>query len=168
MSRPAPDHTVVHLVRHGEVHNPEGILYGRLSGYRLSPAGEEMAMLAAKALAGHDVRVVRSSPLERARQTAEPIAEQFGLEVETDDRLIESGNVFEGMRFGVGDGALRRPAVWRHLYNPFRPACGACRRRAPMWRAHAASSQWRRRRAVQSCPPPRSPAVSVTDARLRG
>lgn len=124
MSRPAPDHTVVHLVRHGEVHNPEGILYGRLSGYRLSPAGEEMAMLAAKALAGHDVRVIRSSPLERARQTAEPIAEQFGLEVETDDRLIESGNVFEGMRFGVGDGALRRPAVWRHLYNPFRPSWG--------------------------------------------
>ena len=124
MTQPARDRTVVHLVRHGEVHNPEGILYGRLSGFRLSAAGEEMATLAAKALADHDVRVVRSSPLERATQTARPIAEMFGLEVQTDDRLVESDNVFEGMTFGVGDGALWRPSTWRHLYNPFRPSWG--------------------------------------------
>jgi broad specificity phosphatase PhoE len=67
---------------------------------------------------------VRSSPLERAVQTAEPIAAQFGLEVETDERLIESTNVFEGKTFGVGDGALRRPANWRHVLNPFRPSWG--------------------------------------------
>jgi broad specificity phosphatase PhoE len=121
---PAPVRTVVNLVRHGEVHNPTGVLYGRLPGFRLSAAGEEMALKAAAALVGRDVRVVVSSPLERAVQTAEPIAAQFGLEVTTDERLLESENVFEGKTFGVGDGALRRPANWRHVVNPFRPSWG--------------------------------------------
>jgi broad specificity phosphatase PhoE len=116
--------TVVHLVRHGEVYNPDGILYGRLPGFRLSDAGEAMAVQAADALKGRDVTVVRSSPLERAVQTAAPIAAEFGVEPSTDDRLIESGNFFEGKTFGVGDGSLRKPAVWRKLWNPFRPSWG--------------------------------------------
>jgi len=124
MSTEEPVRTIVNLVRHGEVHNPTGVLYGRLPGFRLSSAGEAMAETAAAALAGRDVRVVISSPLERAQQTAKPIAAQFGLEVRIDDRLIESENHFEGMTFGVGDGALRRPANWRRLYNPFRPSWG--------------------------------------------
>jgi broad specificity phosphatase PhoE len=116
--------TIVTLVRHGEVHNPTKVLYGRLPGFRLSESGEQMAKTVAAALVGRDVRVVVSSPLERALQTAEPIAAQFGLTVQTDDRLIESDNVFEGKTFGVGDGALRRPANWRHVRNPFRPSWG--------------------------------------------
>jgi broad specificity phosphatase PhoE len=116
--------TVVTLVRHGEVDNPTKVLYGRLPGFRLSNSGEQMVKTVAAALAGRDVRVVVSSPLERALQTAEPIAAQFGLTVQTDDRLIESDNVFEGKTFGVGDGALRRPANWRHLRNPLRPSWG--------------------------------------------
>jgi broad specificity phosphatase PhoE len=116
--------TTVHLVRHGEVNNPDRILYGRLPGFRLSDAGEQMAKLAGLALAGHDVTVVRSSPLERAVQTAAPIAAQFAILPTTDDRLIESDNVFEGKTFGVGDGSLRNPANWRYLYNPFRPSWG--------------------------------------------
>ena len=118
------EQTIVHLVRHGEVHNPTGVLYGRLPGFRLSSAGEHMATVAAAALAGREVRVVRSSPLDRAVQTAEPIAAEFGLTVDVDERLIESDNVFEGKTFGVGDGALRRPANWRHVLNPFRPSWG--------------------------------------------
>ena len=118
------ENTTVHLVRHGEVHNPTGVLYGRLPGFRLSAAGEQMAERAADALAGRDVRLVWSSPLERAVQTATPIAARHGLEVSTDERLIESDNVFQGMKFGVGDGALRQPANWRHLYNPIRPSWG--------------------------------------------
>jgi broad specificity phosphatase PhoE len=118
------ERTVVHLLRHGEVHNPDGILYGRLPGFRLSPEGEQMAETVARALAGRDVVVLVSSPLERALQTAEPLAKTFGLPVEVDERLIESENVFEGMRFGVGDGALRSPAAWRHLRDPFRPSWG--------------------------------------------
>jgi Fructose-2,6-bisphosphatase len=116
--------TVVHLLRHGEVHNPTKILYGRLPGFRLSALGEQMAQEAAKALAGRDVTYVVSSPLERARQTAEPVAAQFGLPVEVDDRLIESENYFEGKRVGVGDGALRNPRHWHVLRNPFRPSWG--------------------------------------------
>jgi broad specificity phosphatase PhoE len=118
------ERTVVNLVRHGEVHNPNGVLYGRLPGFRLSDAGLRMADEAAAAVAGHDVRLVVSSPLERAVQTATPIAAQFGLEVRIDERLIESENVFEGKTFGVGDGALRRPSNWRHVVNPFRPSWG--------------------------------------------
>jgi broad specificity phosphatase PhoE len=115
---------VVHLVRHGEVHNPDRVLYGRLPGYRLSELGEQMAEQAAAALAGRDIRVVRSSPLERARQTVEPIAAILGLAPGVDDRLIESDNVFEGTR-----EAWKRPTSWRHLWNPVRPSWGEPYRR---------------------------------------
>jgi broad specificity phosphatase PhoE len=114
----------VHLVRHGEVDNPRGVLYGRIPGYHLSEAGRMMAKAAADFLAGRDVTVLRSSPLDRALETAEPIAAELGLPVDVDDRLIEPWNHFEGMRFGVGDGALRQPKHWVHLRNPFRPSWG--------------------------------------------
>ena len=107
------DTTVVHLLRHGEVSNPQGVLYGRLAGFHLSEEGRLMAKSAAGFLAGRDVTVLRSSPLERALETAAPLAAQFGLDVEVDERLIEPWNHFEGMTFGVGDGSLRRPAHWR-------------------------------------------------------
>jgi broad specificity phosphatase PhoE len=86
-------HTVIHLVRHGEVDNPAGVLYGRLPGFALSELGRKMAP-------------------------------EFGITPTTDDRLIESSNFFEGKTFGVGDGSLRNPSVWRHLWNPFRPSWG--------------------------------------------
>jgi broad specificity phosphatase PhoE len=119
-----PTLTVVHLMRHGEVHNPQGVLYGRLPGYLLSDLGRSMADAVAQFLSTHDVVRVVASPLERARETAEPIAAAHDLPVETDDRLIEAGNLFEGKTFGVGDGALSKPAVWRHLVNPFTPSWG--------------------------------------------
>jgi len=116
--------TVVHILRHGEVHNPDGILYGRIPGYGLSDDGTTMALTVADYVADFDITYLASSPLQRALETAAPIAEQLGLEVHTDDRLIEPTNVFEGSRFGVGDGSLKRPANWRHLWNPFRPSWG--------------------------------------------
>jgi broad specificity phosphatase PhoE len=116
--------TTVHMLRHGEVENPRRILYGRLPGYRLSPLGREMAAVAAKSLAGRDLTHLVASPLERARETAEPFAEQFRLPVTVDVRLIVADNFFEGRRFGVGDGALRHPRVWWVLRNPFRPSWG--------------------------------------------
>ncbi len=116
--------TVVHLLRHGEVHNPDRILYGRLPGFRLSQLGEVMAARAAATLADRDVVLVRSSPLERAVQTAEPVAAEHELAVDTDERLLEAVNVFEGQQVSVGDGALRKPSSWRHLYNPFKPSWG--------------------------------------------
>lgn len=124
MSQDAAPRTVVHLLRHGEVHNPEGVLYGRLPGYHLSDRGRRMADLVAQRLADHDVTTVISSPLERARETAAPIAAAHELTVEVDARLVEAGNHFEGMTFGVGDGSLRHPAHWPKLANPFRPSWG--------------------------------------------
>ncbi len=122
---PAPaDTTVVHLVRHGQVENPRGVLYGRIPGYHLSEDGRIMAKAAADYLAARDITVLRSSPLERALETAEPIAAQFGLDVVVDDRLIEPWNHFEGMSVGVGDGSLRAPRHWMYLRNPFRPSWG--------------------------------------------
>ncbi|MDQ1486542.1 MAG: hypothetical protein QOJ62_2235 [Actinomycetota bacterium] len=116
--------TVVHLLRHGEVENPTGVLYGRLPHFHLSEAGILMAKRAAETLAGRDVVAVISSPLERAVETATPVAEQFGLDIRIDERLIEATNVFQGLTFGVGDGSLRRPAQWRYLVNPLRPSWG--------------------------------------------
>ncbi|HEX2316096.1 MAG TPA: histidine phosphatase family protein [Thermomonospora sp.] len=116
--------TIVHLLRHGEVHNPEGVLYGRLPGYRLSEDGVLMAQAVAKWFTDHDVTALFSSPLERALETAAPMAEVFDLPVTVDDRLIEAGNRFEGLTFGVGQGSLRRPAHWPFLVNPVRPSWG--------------------------------------------
>ena len=116
--------TVVHLLRHGEVENPTGILYGRLPGFRLSEAGEAMAEKAARWFVGRDVAHLVSSPLERARQTAQPIADLLGLPVEIDERLIEAGNAFEGRRFAGGQGVLSRPTTWWQLRNPWRPSWG--------------------------------------------
>ncbi|MCW2796801.1 histidine phosphatase family protein [Nocardioides sp.] len=118
-----PD-TIVHLLRHGEVHNPDGVLYGRRDGYHLSDLGKQMAEKVADAVKDRDIVHLRVSPLERAQETARPLAQARGLEIVTDERVIESTNVFEGMRFGVGDGALRRPSAWRHLWNPFKPSWG--------------------------------------------
>ncbi|KES07938.1 hypothetical protein BU52_05795 [Streptomyces toyocaensis] len=118
------DVTVVHLMRHGEVANPDGVLYGRLAGYHLSELGRRMADRVAEHLAPRDVVHVGASPLERAQETAEPIAKAQGLDIVTDDRLIEAENVFQGKTFGIGDGALRRPANWKHVVNPFKPSWG--------------------------------------------
>ncbi|CAM06097.1 broad specificity phosphatase PhoE [Saccharopolyspora erythraea NRRL 2338] len=116
--------TVVHFMRHGEVHNPEGVLYGRLPGYRLSDRGEQQAKIVAEFLSGRRVTHVVASPLQRAQQTAGPIGAMFHLDVATDDRLIEADNRFEGLKVSVGDGALRSPRHWPKLWNPLRPSWG--------------------------------------------
>lgn len=122
--------TTVHLVRHGEVHNPTGVIYGRLPGYHLSERGLAMADRLGAFFAGEgeglggDIAAVVASPLWRAQQTAAPIGTALGMAVDTDDRLIEAENIFEGRKFAVGDGVLRRPTVWPHLANPFRPSWG--------------------------------------------
>jgi broad specificity phosphatase PhoE len=116
--------TTVHLLRHGEVYNPSGVLYGRMPGYHLSDLGRQMAQRVADSIRDRDITRLVSSPLERAQETAAPLAEALGIEIVTDPRVIESTNVFEGKRFGVGDGSLRKPSAWPHLWNPFRPSWG--------------------------------------------
>lgn len=116
--------TQVHVLRHGEVFNPEKILYGRLPGYKLSDLGLKMAERAADFFADKNISLVVSSPLERAQQTALPTAKKYNLGIETDDLLIEAENVFEGKKVSVGDGALREPKNWWYLRNPITPSWG--------------------------------------------
>jgi broad specificity phosphatase PhoE len=116
--------TTVHLLRHGEVYNPDGVLYGRAPGFVLSDRGQAMAERVAERLGGRDITHIVSSPLERAQQTAAPLAKVRRLVPVIDERVIESTNVFEGRAFTVKDGLLRRPSVWRHLVNPFKPSWG--------------------------------------------
>jgi broad specificity phosphatase PhoE len=116
--------TTVHLLRHGEVHNPTKVLYGRLPNYHLSELGVKMAERIAETVATRDITTVIASPLERAQETAGPIATTLGVDLGSDPRLIEAANVFEGQTFGVGDGSLKKPESWWHLRNPFRPSWG--------------------------------------------
>lgn len=116
--------TIVHLLRHGEVHNPTGVLYGRLDGFALSERGRRQALTVAEYLGGHDIAHVVASPLQRAQETAGPICDSHRLVLDTDDRLIEADNLFEGQRVSIGDGALRSPRHWPKLRNPFRPSWG--------------------------------------------
>ena len=116
--------TTVHVLRHGEVYNPSKVLYGRLPNFHLSELGKQMAKAAAKALADNDVTHVVASPLERAQETAEPFAAQYGLEIATDTRLIESSNFFEGKNVSVGDGSFRNPRNWWVLRDPVTPSWG--------------------------------------------
>lgn len=118
------DRTTVHVMRHGEVHNPEKILYGRLPDYHLSERGRAQAQAVADSLADNDIVAVIASPLERAQETATPIAASHGLPIDTDPDLIESLNFFEGRTVSPGDGAWRDPKVWWQLRNPFTPSWG--------------------------------------------
>ena len=115
--------TVVHLVRHGEVHNPAGLLYGRLPDYHLSERGVAMASRVADFLRDRDVAHLRCSPLERAQETMEPIAAALGLPVVTDGRVIEAENFLEGQVVSLG-GSMRRPRNLWYFRNPLRPTWG--------------------------------------------
>ena len=89
--------TVVHVMRHGQVHNPDGVLYGRLPGFGLSGLGHQMAARLAGHWDGVALTHLRCSPLQRAQETLAPTAALFPqLEVVTDERLTEAGNLFEG------------------------------------------------------------------------
>ena len=113
-------------MRHGEVFNPDRVLYGRLPAYRLSELGQQMAALAAADLAarGRVISRLIASPLQRTQESAAPIAAALNLPVSLDERVIEPRNAFEGKRMRGADSALKNPANWRYLLNPFRPSWG--------------------------------------------
>ncbi|AJT41927.1 histidine phosphatase family protein [Psychromicrobium lacuslunae] len=117
----------VHLVRHGEVFNPEGVLYGRLPEFHLSDRGVAMAVVVAEhfremADSGVVFGYLAASPLSRAQETAQPSASALGLNIETDPRLIEAENQFEGLK--VSSSELLKPRYWRYFRNPLRPSWG--------------------------------------------
>ncbi len=116
--------TTVHVARHGEVENPQKILYGRQPGWRLSNRGQQMAEMLGEWSKSINLGALHVSPLQRAQETAAPIARAHGIEITTDERLIEAANVFEGKSFELGSGVLKHPSSWRHLYNPWKPSWG--------------------------------------------
>jgi broad specificity phosphatase PhoE len=116
--------TTVHVARHGEVENPQKILYGRQPGWRLSNRGQQMAETLGEWSKSINLGALHVSPLQRAQETAAPIARAHGIEITTDERLIEAANVFEGKSFELGSGVLKHPSSWRHLYNPWKPSWG--------------------------------------------
>ena len=115
---------VIHFVRHGEVHNPEKILYGLQPGWRLSERGIEMAQVVAQWSKNLNLGAIHSSPLQRAQETVAPIIDTHKLQLTTDKNLIEASNIFEGKKFELGSGVLKHPKSWRYLYNPWRPSWG--------------------------------------------
>ena len=116
--------TMVHLLRHGEVHNPEGILYGRAPGYYLSKRGRAMAERIAESIGDRDITHIVTSPLERAQETAAPLAAVRKLTPVLDERVIESENAFAGAKFTIKQSLVLKPSVWPKLVNPFRPSWG--------------------------------------------
>jgi len=116
--------TIVHLLRHGEVENPTGVLYGRLPDYHLSLRGQAMARRLAERLADADLVHLRSSPLERAQETIAPMAATHQLPITTDGRAIEADNFLEGQQVSMGTSAFRRPSNWRFFRNPLTPSWG--------------------------------------------
>jgi len=114
----------VHVLRHGEVYNPEKILYGRQPGWHLSDRGKEMAQVVAEWSEQFEIGAVLASPLERAQETAGPLAARHSLEIITDPDLIEAENIFEGKKFELGSGVLRHPHSWRYLTRPWVPSWG--------------------------------------------
>ncbi|MDR5711150.1 histidine phosphatase family protein [Nesterenkonia flava] len=117
----------VHLVRHGEVHNPDRVLYGRLPGFGLSDLGRRMAEGIAdyfgdRAENGRPVHLLASSPLQRAQETVAPLSKRLGLPVTIEERVLEAENAFEGL--SSVKRQLRRPKHWPLLINPFRPSWG--------------------------------------------
>ncbi len=114
----------VHVLRHGEVFNPDGILYGRQQGWHLSETGHAMAGMVAEWSKQFDLGAVHASPLQRAQETATPVAAAHNLSITTDENLIEAANIFEGKKFELGSGVLRHPNMWRHLTRPWIPSWG--------------------------------------------
>jgi broad specificity phosphatase PhoE len=132
---------LIHLVRHGEVFNPSGVLYGRLPEFHLSERGRRMALLAAESLAGRPIVSVTASPLTRTRESAQPWLDEFHLELGIDERLIEPANSFEGLN--IRRALRHNPLLARHLINPWKPSWGepfvsiAARMMAAVAAAHA-------------------------------
>lgn len=130
--------TTIHFVRHGEVHNPDHILYERLPGFHLSDRGRRMAEATARYLAAspqtNTAAAIYSSPLDRTRETAQAILTALNetraarneepLELVTDQRIIEAGNNFRGTRIGHGEGALWRNGNWKLVTNLWKPSWG--------------------------------------------
>lgn len=89
--------TKVIFVRHGNVHNPRNVIYGRLPRMRLSPSGHQEMQRTSQFLADLPVAAIYTSPLLRARQSARYIAAHHpGSMLRRCTDLIEVGTSWQG------------------------------------------------------------------------
>lgn len=130
--------TTIHFVRHGQVYNPDHLLYERLPGFHLSEKGRAMAQATARFLSRNpgtqSVAAIYTSPLERASETAQIICDEVNkcrqqsamqsLQLNVDERLIEATNGFRGKRVGRSEGALWRNNNWKLLTDVMKPSWG--------------------------------------------
>lgn len=108
--------TVIHFVRHGMVHNPQEILYGRRPQFRLSSTGRFQAEKAASCLGAYQIAAVYSSPLLRARQTARPIAAAAGVKLRISGFLNEVWTPYEGWPLAE---FLKLPDIYRDIPDEY-------------------------------------------------
>ncbi len=114
----------VHLVRHGEVFNPDGVLYERLPDFGLSARGREMARASLDAVPLDAVTALVVSPLQRAKESMDPWERATGLTAVEDERVIEPWNEFRGINLRGGLALMTRPDLWKFLAAPSRPSWG--------------------------------------------
>lgn len=89
METTPPTSTLILLVRHGATPTTGRVLPGRTPGLHLSDAGWQQARDVAARINDLPLAAIYTSPLERARETATPTAEKFGLEPQVVEELIE-------------------------------------------------------------------------------
>ncbi|HZB97032.1 MAG TPA: histidine phosphatase family protein [Candidatus Sulfotelmatobacter sp.] len=114
--------TRLYLVRHCDVHNPRGVLYGHLPGFPLSKKGVRQAQALGEFFEGKPIRKIYTSPLERAVETAQIIASHIGdVPIVTTSELIEAhfGQYLQGIK--PAHILWRKPMWWVHMAFPGLP-----------------------------------------------
>ncbi|MDR2083180.1 MAG: phosphoglycerate mutase family protein [Candidatus Ancillula trichonymphae] len=120
--------TIVHMLRHAQVHNPEKMVYERLPDFHLSAKGVDMADAMSKFVQCHkslsSIECVISSPLERAIETAHPTVKRLKLPLLLDERLLESKNYFAGIKISGIVTDIVKNGHLKYMTNPFKPSWG--------------------------------------------
>jgi broad specificity phosphatase PhoE len=121
----------IYLVRHGEVYNPQGIIYGHLPGYGLSEKGREQLVRAAELLQERGpFQALYASPLQRAQESAQILGGLLGLPLTTEERIVETGvEGYQGQPFS----ALPRPYITEEPLVPGIECAAAIRARFLEW-----------------------------------
>lgn len=119
--------TTLHFVRHGLVHNPDQVYYGRLPDFHIGDKGLAQAQAAAKILSRKPISAVFSSPMERTIETAEAILKAFdGLQLQITKQLIEVHSPFDGQ--ALNTIAERKWDIYTDTPPPYeQPADLLCR-----------------------------------------
>lgn len=93
--------TIIYFFRHGEVYNPKRILYGRLPGFPLSETGKKMIKETVEQFKDKKILHIYTSPMLRARQTADIISKTLRITSKISRFLIETDDIFAGVPLDI-------------------------------------------------------------------